>query len=96
MRRMPGWGEGSARGEASQVGLEGRGGSCGLSPVGHWGAMGGSELGAGRSVLWNELSGCLVWETRGGWGRHLGAEGTIRTRKDHRNGEKGLAAGLRG
>lgn len=94
MRRLPWWGDGSAKGAASQVGLEGRGGS------GHSGATAGSEWGDIRCVLWSELSGCFVWETGGGWGWGLG-QAPRGQRGPSRPGRgpqkwKGLPAGLCG
>ena len=38
--------------------------------------MAGSEQGEVRFLHWKELSGCLVWQIGGGWGR--GPEGRQR------------------
>ena len=78
MGRPPWWGDGSAKGAASQVGLEGRGGS------GHSGATAGSEWRDIRCVLWSELSGLGpgvgVGAGVGPGAGTQGAEGTIQTR----------------
>lgn len=59
MRKML-WGEGSAKGCISQVGLEGRGEAPGLSPEGTGELWQILEQGKVRFVLWKELYGCLM------------------------------------
>lgn len=72
MRRMLWWGEGSAKGEAGQVGLEGCGEAPGLSPEGTGELWQILEQGKVRFVFWKGLSGCLMWEFGGCWGRDPG------------------------
>lgn len=71
-RRMLWWGEGSAKGEAGQVGLEGCGEAPGLSPEGTGELWQILEQGKVRSVFWKGWSGCLMWEFGGCWGRDPG------------------------
>lgn len=96
MGRPPWWGDGSAKGAASQVGLEGRGGS------GHSGATAGSEWRDIRCVLWSELSGRFAWETGGGWGwgwgwgRHPGGRGDHPDQDEDPRSGKGCRRGCVG